>query len=150
MKSSNTWYQEYLASEHWKFVQEWHYQKKANRSCKICETQTKLQIHHRTYKLDGKSVLYHEHELESPGVLVTLCYRCHSFWHLGNKDIIFKKKFLYRIRNLIKAGVSVAEAITICSGSRWEKNKHLLEEKTKLKRESDKLKAMFKSLKKRV
>lgn len=148
-KTSKWYYEEYLQSEHWKKVLKWHYKKKSNDCCKICETKVRLQVHHRFYRdEDGQSVLFREQEIKGK-LLVTLCSRCHQFWHIGNDNLIFKPKFLKRIKQLIQSGLPVAEAISVCSGNKWADNKIILQKKEQLRRTSDDLKKKLKALKRR-
>ena len=47
--------------------------------CVLCQTKTKLETHHITYKVDGKSIV--GNELKHLKWLVTLCEECHTDQH---------------------------------------------------------------------
>lgn len=47
--------------------------------CEGCASVHRLQLHHRYYYKNGKSVLYHERQ--HPDVLVVLCRDCHMTQH---------------------------------------------------------------------
>jgi len=69
-----TRYHAYLLSLEWK-------QKRAkiikrDKSCVLCDSKRRLEVHHRTYRN-----LYDENEWE----LVTLCHECHSRYERGKR-----------------------------------------------------------------
>lgn len=49
--------------------------------CRICGSRCELEVHHRTYRVGGRSIV--GHELEHLGCLVTLCASCHEKVHKG-------------------------------------------------------------------
>ena len=69
-------YKKYLQSPRWKKLRE-RAKKRDEYCCKVCNSITNLQVHHRNYyrlKKDG--------EIKD---LITLCERCHKMFHLYNK-----------------------------------------------------------------
>ena len=52
--------------------------------CVVCGARYPLEVHHRTYRVDGRSIL--GHELEHLDSLVTLCASCHQKVH--DKEIV--------------------------------------------------------------
>lgn len=64
-------YKEYLLTE------EWHARREAQMEadgyrCRVCNSDSSLQVHHRTYERRG---------CEEPGDLTTLCAECHRTFH---------------------------------------------------------------------
>lgn len=81
-------YKEYLKTEHWKEVRIKKYKKK-KRSCAICGSFEKLEVHHLTYNNIGN---------EKGEDLRVLCHRCHELAHklkpvLRKKDRLSEKKY---------------------------------------------------------
>jgi len=91
-------YKDYLQSEHWQNKRKEVISKQGNR-CRICNSNKNLNIHHRTYRQYGKSILGHELNL----FLLPLCRDCHVLWHKyhGYKRIPFPS-----IRWKLQAGIS--------------------------------------------
>jgi len=69
------WYRRlYLRSNHWQTVKRM-YKKQA---CENCGKVYSLDLHHKTYYENGRSVLWHEKKKH----LKTLCRECHDKEHL--------------------------------------------------------------------
>jgi len=69
----STTYQAYLASPAWKLVAD-TVKQRAGYKCQVCNSETDLQAHHRTYEHRGR-------EMEHLGDLICMCKRCHSIFH---------------------------------------------------------------------
>ncbi len=65
-------YQQYLKTDHWKMKREEFFLKVASKRCHVCFAESKLNVHHRTYKRLGK-------ELDSD--LIVFCQDCHHALH---------------------------------------------------------------------
>jgi len=68
-------YQEYLKTDHWQDCRKQAI-KRAKHRCQLCNSRTKLNVHHRTYERRG-------HERDDD--LITLCESCHSIFHQASK-----------------------------------------------------------------
>lgn len=69
-------YSEYLKSEYWrkrraKFIS------KTWKRCFICRATKSLQVHHKRYYRNGKSILFNERHTD----LRLICKSCHTFIH---------------------------------------------------------------------
>lgn len=64
-------YSEYLQSKHWKDLAE-ETRRLAGYRCQVCNSDQKLEVHHRTYERKGD-----EHQSD----LVCLCHDCHERFH---------------------------------------------------------------------
>lgn len=64
-------YAEYLQTDHWKIVRA-DALVRAGERCQLCNSKTKLNVHHRTYTNRGN---------EQPGDLIVLCNDCHTTFH---------------------------------------------------------------------
>ena len=69
-------YTEYLKSNHWINLRN-RFLKYSNNKCGICQSQQKLQVHHRTYKNKG---------CEEYKDLIVLCKKCHELYHKSTKE----------------------------------------------------------------
>lgn len=93
-------YADYLKTEHWK-------QKRIkkllkNPNCQICQQQKGLNIHHKKYQYNNKSILFNE-RLED---LITLCRSCHRLMHYHFGIDVYKiNKKILRIKRLLDLGV---------------------------------------------
>tara|TARA_Y100000310_G_scaffold184952_1_gene185047 strand:- start:128 stop:520 length:393 start_codon:yes stop_codon:yes gene_type:complete len=90
-------YREYLASPEWKAKRQDTFYKQG-KVCRVCGNKKGLQIHHRRYRHQGKSILGNELNAN----LLVICKRCHMLWHHfhGYKKIPFPT-----LRKNIKDGV---------------------------------------------
>ena len=68
-------YNEYLKTQHWQ-RRRISALKKANNSCQICNSNERLDVHHRTYERRG---------CERPTDLTVLCRQCHTLFHTHKK-----------------------------------------------------------------
>ena len=86
-------YKNYLLTEHWKNTKERFYKTKKNKSCKICDSKKRLNVHHKTYTNIGKELMRD---------LVCLCESCHedvhyeieignSYFTIHENDVIIKR-----------------------------------------------------------
>jgi 5-methylcytosine-specific restriction endonuclease McrA len=70
-------YQFYLQSDHWKEVRR-DALMRADHRCQLCNSETDLEVHHRTYARLG---------WEDEGDLIALCRDCHRRHHeLGSEE----------------------------------------------------------------
>jgi len=72
-------YNEFLQTKYWKIVREFAIEKACKR-CELCYSQTKLNVHHKTYDHH-----YEEHKYYKTDLIV-LCQECHSKFHNKLKD----------------------------------------------------------------
>lgn len=82
-------YKEYLQSDYWKqrrlkFISKTHHR------CYLCRVKDNLQVHHKRYKRNNKSILFNERHHD----FRLLCGRCHNslhklglMWHLNSGKI---------------------------------------------------------------
>lgn len=103
-------YKNYLKTEHWKKTRNEVY--KRNKSCVICKSKHLLNIHHARYERSGESILFKEKQSQ----LFVLCEDCHKILHSLPKLPILKQKYINRIQELRKLGLSKQEAIEKCYG----------------------------------
>ena len=91
-------YKKYLQSEHWKNKRDEVIVKQGNK-CRVCGSDKNINIHHRTYKHHGVSIV----GKELNAYLLPLCEECHYLWHKyqGYKRIPFPS-----LRWKLKAGIS--------------------------------------------
>ena len=68
-------YHQYLASDAWREKREYMLRRAGHR-CQVCNAQTRLDIHHRTYKRFGE---------EHPDDLLALCRSCHDLFQQQGK-----------------------------------------------------------------
>ena len=81
-------YPEFLKTEYWKSIRI-NVLKRDGYKCVCCQSKSKLQVHHTTYKHLGKEYLHMEE-------LVTVCRMCHEITHgIINSDIINSIKMQY-------------------------------------------------------
>jgi len=66
-----TWYGEYLQSDHWSNVRQRALQR-AEYACQLCKSVDRLQVHHNTYDRLG---------CEADNDVVVLCRACHEAFH---------------------------------------------------------------------
>lgn len=64
-------YQQYLQTEHWQFVRRAALARAGGR-CQLCNSPSRLQVHHRTYERRGA-----EHDTD----VTVLCDNCHGRYH---------------------------------------------------------------------
>lgn len=64
-------YKEYLETRHWLLMRQ-DTLARANHRCSICNVDSKLQVHHRTYERRGQ---------EQSSDLIVLCDECHAKFH---------------------------------------------------------------------
>ena len=76
----NRGYRRYLRSKTWRRKRE-KVLKRDEYRCRICNSELRLQVHHRTYK-----DLWHERQVD----LITICKACHTLFHERSK--LQKKK----------------------------------------------------------
>lgn len=67
----NTSYKEYLKSSSWKYMKNLAI-KAAEGRCQLCNSDKKLEVHHRTYERIGE---------ERIADLIVLCHNCHGRFH---------------------------------------------------------------------
>lgn len=93
-------YSQYLQSTHWQETRK--YKLTSHPQCQVCDSLEKLNIHHKRYKHNGKSVLNNEKQ----STLITLCSSCHRLFHkyIGIEYPKVNKRIL-QIRRLISLGV---------------------------------------------
>jgi hypothetical protein len=72
---------QYLRSPHWRETRERALERAGHR-CQVCNSEQRLDVHHRTYERIGA---------EEPGDLTVLCRRCHDLFH-GRKSKKTKKR----------------------------------------------------------
>jgi len=72
-------YKEFLQTRYWKIIRELAIEKACKR-CELCYSQTKLNVHHKTYDHH-----YEEHKYYKTDLIV-LCQECHSKFHNKLKD----------------------------------------------------------------
>lgn len=68
-------YQEYLRSSKWRGKRK-EALGRAGYRCQLCNSPTRLQVHHRTYDRLGN---------ERPDDLIVLCQKCHTAFHAHRK-----------------------------------------------------------------
>lgn len=104
-------YADYLKTDHWREVKKRHYRLARRKKCYICGSYELLNVHHLVYKdCHGVSFLGRENS----GILRTFCADCHHLYH-KYFEISGKTKYLYRIINLILAGVPKENAFKVVS-----------------------------------
>jgi 5-methylcytosine-specific restriction endonuclease McrA len=85
-------YATYLQSDHWKKLAE-ETKRLAGYKCQVCNSQDRLETHHRTYERKGD-------ELQSD--LVCLCHSCHELFTFGKKRLAKAKELLLYIRPVVE------------------------------------------------
>ena len=70
-------YQEYLSTPHWKRVRK-EALKRAGYKCQLCNSESPLHVHHRTYERLG---------YEEPGDIIALCAKHHKQFHAETKEL---------------------------------------------------------------
>jgi len=68
-------YREYLKSEHWLNTRK-EALARAKSHCQVCNSPTRLEVHHRTYERRGA---------ELPEDLIVLCHTCHETFHKNGR-----------------------------------------------------------------
>ncbi len=68
-------------NEYWEKVKE-EVKKRDGYKCRLCKSRVSLEIHHKTYKVNGTSIV--GRELEFLDCLVCLCAGCHIKAHKGS------------------------------------------------------------------
>ena len=91
-------YNEYLKSDYWK-RRRTEFKSKTWRRCYICHAKTDLQVHHKRYKRNGKSILFKEEHRD----FRLLCGRCHSAVHRLRLEKVLASNLMKRrdLRDLI-------------------------------------------------
>ncbi len=69
-------YQDYLNSDYWK-KRRVEFKSKTHKRCYICHAKESLQVHHKRYVREGKSILFHERHQD----FRLLCSDCHRKIH---------------------------------------------------------------------
>ena len=110
-------YNNYLKSNHWIEFRKKVYRNKKNRSCKICGSSDRLNIHHRKYQRENRAVLYGEHR----GDIIVLCQSCHYLWHKLFDKKNLRTEHVYRIKNLLGLGLQKQKAFANCVGKKYRK-----------------------------
>lgn len=64
-------YEQYLKSQEWAAMRRWALERAENR-CQVCNSEKRLDVHHRTYERLGH---------EWPSDLTVLCRDCHELYH---------------------------------------------------------------------
>jgi len=90
-------YSQYLGTSHWKEKRQEVFIKQG-KCCRICGSDQNINIHHRRYKHDGKSILYKELNQN----LLVICRDCHGLWH---KLHGFQKIPFPHLRWMLQAGI---------------------------------------------
>lgn len=103
-------YNQYLQTAHWKSKR---LEKLEDKSvCQICKSTSNINIHHKRYTYDGKSILFNERKED----LVTLCSSCHRLLHKYFGIEVHKlNKKICRIRRLIELGTVKNKAFYFAS-----------------------------------
>ena len=111
-------YKDYLETEHWKNFRKKVYKSKRGKKCRVCGSTYHLNIHHRKYFRQNKSVLFNE----KLGGIIVVCRECHLLWHKyhGTK-IAFRGKHADRIKNMLRLGYSKEVAFQHCWGKDYRK-----------------------------
>lgn len=85
MKTSKREYKQYIQSEGWQKVRQRYFKsklwKQLNKKCYACKKESKVDLHHKTYKCLGN---------ESLNYLLPLCRSCHELVHRLVKSEQFK------------------------------------------------------------
>lgn len=103
-------YQKYLNTAHWQNTKK-RLIKQKGRICKICESNKKIHIHHKTYKDNlNQSILFKERNHN----LIPLCSSCHSTWHSTHKYLEIRPMDYVRAKLLLKLGATRKQAIKLC------------------------------------
>jgi 5-methylcytosine-specific restriction endonuclease McrA len=71
-------YRKSLNTDYWKNVCR-EVRLRDDHECQICEKKTSLEVHHKTYKKNGISII--GKELENLDCLILLCADCHNKIH---------------------------------------------------------------------
>lgn len=92
-------YKDYLKSDYWK-KRRLEFKSKTHLRCYLCRSKENLQVHHKRYTRNGKSILFKEKHTD----FRLLCKQCHSAVHkLGLMETLAKNLMPRRkIRDLIK------------------------------------------------
>ncbi len=99
-------YREYLQSEHWKELSA-ETKRLAGERCQVCNSESKLHVHHRTYERKGR-------ELQSD--VIALCENCHELFH-SNQNFDPRKTCRWTLESDGLLEMDIWEAG--CGGS-WE------------------------------
>lgn len=97
-------YHSYLQSDHWKKTRARTILLQGSK-CRVCGSSKNINIHHRRYKYNGKSILGREINQ----TLLPLCQDCHNLWHKlhGLKRIPFPT-----LRHKLKKGIDKLTAFS--------------------------------------
>ena len=70
-------YNKYLKSDYWQDIRE-QILKRDNYTCKLCNSENNLHVHHQSYEFLGN---------ENLDELITLCNKCHFYIHKINRNL---------------------------------------------------------------
>lgn len=93
-------YKSYLQSNYW-INRRKKFKNKTHNRCFICRSKSNLQVHHKRYSVNGKSILFKEKHTD----LRLLCRDCHSKIHKYNLEKIFASGLVKRrvLRDFLKS-----------------------------------------------
>jgi len=103
-------YSQYLQTSHWQNKRQEKLEDKP--ICQVCKSSSCINIHHKKYKYEGKSILFNERKED----LVTLCGSCHRLLHKYFGIEVHKlNKKICRIRRLMELGAVKKQAFYFAS-----------------------------------
>ena len=94
-------YKQYLQTNHWKITRE-KFKSKTWRHCYICHSKEYLQVHHKRYRVNGVSILFHEKHTD----FRLLCRNCHGKIHKYKLEILLYDNKTKRraLRDMLEGG----------------------------------------------
>lgn len=106
-------YQHYLDSDHWKKRRKQFLDLDANKCCRVCKREKRLQVHHMTYENIGN---------EKDEDLVVFCSRCHKKFHKkhGTENLKLNTEAFIRKESLKHDGMSRKQRHLMINNRRHE------------------------------